>query len=133
LVFLALGLGVAIATALFIVINNVTYKKETLMRQARGDFTPLPPEERLYAAMIGSFLLPVGLFWFAWTSKSTIHWISPVLASIPFATGNMLVFASCVLYMIDTYGPLAGASAAAANGFLRYCIGAVFPLFTVPM
>lgn len=133
LVFLALGLGVAVATILFILINNLIYKRKTMERRARGDFSPLPPEERLYCAMIGSFLLPAGLFWFAWTARSDVHWISPVLATIPFAMGNMLVFGSCVLYLIDTYGPLAGASATAANGFLRYCIGAVFPLFTVQM
>ena len=133
LAFLGLGLGVVIATILFIVINSLIYKKATLKRQASGDSTPLPPEERLYGAMIGSFLLPIGLFWFAWSARSDVHWISPILATIPFGIGNMLVFGSCVLYLIDTYGPLAGASAAAANGFLRYCIGAVFPLFTVQM
>jgi hypothetical protein len=133
LVFLGLGLGVVIATGIFILMNNLIYRKKTLARRATGDFTPLPPEERLWPAMLGSFLLPLGLFWFAWTARPSIHWISPVLATIPFAMGNMLVFCSCVLYLIDTYGPLKGASAAAANGFLRYVVGAVFPLFTVQM
>ena len=45
----------------------------------------------------------------------------------------MLVFTSTVTYIIDTYGPLLGASAAAANGIYRYVLGAVFPLFTVQM
>ena len=44
-----------------------------------------------------------------------------------------MVFCSVVLYLIDTYGPMGGASAAAANGILRYVAGAVFPLFTVQM
>ena len=35
--------------------------------------------------------------------------------------------------MLDVYGPLSGASAMAANGLLRYCMGAAFPLFTVQM
>lgn len=35
------------------------------------------------------------------------------------------------LYMVDVYGPQNGASALAANGILRYVLGAVFPLFTV--
>jgi MFS family permease len=38
------------------------------------------PEGRLYFACIESALLPIGLFWFGWTSFSTIHWIVPVLA-----------------------------------------------------
>ncbi|OAL34858.1 hypothetical protein AYO20_05818 [Fonsecaea nubica] len=133
LVFLGIGLGVALATLIFIWIDRLIYRKKTLKRRSQGDFTPLAPEERLWAAMLGSFLLPIGLFWFAWTAKREIHWISPVIATIPFGIGNLLVFCSCVLYLIDTYGPLTGASAAAANGFLRYVIGAVFPLFTVQM
>lgn len=133
LVFLGLGIGVVTATLVFILMDRLTYRKKTLKKRAQGDFTPLPPEERLGAAMLGSFLLPAGLFWFAWTAKKEIHWISPVLATVPFAMGNLLVFCSCVLYLIDTYGPLTGASAVAANGFLRYVIGAAFPLFTVQM
>ncbi|OAP65326.1 hypothetical protein AYL99_01298 [Fonsecaea erecta] len=133
LVFLGIGLGVVSATCIFIWIDRMIYRKKTLKRRLQGNFTPLPPEERLWAAMLGSFLLPIGLFWFAWTAKKDIHWISPIIATIPFGIGNMLVFCSCVLYLIDTYGPLTGASAAAANGFLRYVIGAVFPLFTVQM
>lgn len=133
LVFLALGLGCVSATLIFIGMDRIIYRKKTLQRRARGDFTPLPPEERLWAAMVGSFCLPISLFWFAWTARKEVHWISPVLATIPFGLGNMLVFCSCVLYLIDTYGPLTGASAAAANGFLRYVVGAVFPLFTVQM
>lgn len=37
------------------------------------------PEGRLYFACIESALLPIGLFWFGWTSFSNIHWIVPVL------------------------------------------------------
>ncbi|KIX00893.1 uncharacterized protein Z518_09958 [Rhinocladiella mackenziei CBS 650.93] len=133
LVFLGIGIGVVSATVIFIVLDRLTYRKKTYKKQAQGDFTPLPPEERLWAAMLGSFLLPLGLFWFAWSSRKDVHWISSILATIPFGIGNLLVFCSCVLYLIDTYGPLAGASAAAANGLLRYVIGAVFPLFTVQM
>lgn len=57
----------------------------------------------------------------------------PVLAGIPFAFGNVTVFISAALYMIDVYGALNGASAMAANGLLRYIMGAAFPLFTVQM
>jgi len=57
----------------------------------------------------------------------------PVLAGVPFAFGNVTVFISAALYMIDVYGPLSGASAMAANGLLRYTMGAAFPLFTIQM
>ena len=32
---------------------------------------------------------------------------------------------------MDVYGSLTGASAVAANGLVRYTLGAAFPLFTV--
>ncbi|KAK1676884.1 major facilitator superfamily domain-containing protein [Colletotrichum godetiae] len=52
------------------------------------------PEQRLYAALVGSVALPVGLFWYAWEAHR---------------------------------------GALAANGILRYTLGAVFPLFTIQM
>ena len=64
------------------------------------------------------------LFWFAWTARSSIHWISPVLSGIPFAWGNLAIFISSALYLVDVYGPLNGASAMAANGLMRYTMGA---------
>lgn len=133
LTFLGIGLGCCIATGMFIMIDRLTYRKKTLAARAKGDMAPLPPEQRLHSAMLGSCLLPVGLFWFAWTARADIHWIVPLLATVPFGIGNLLVFCSCVLYLIDTYGPLSGASAAAANGMLRYVFGATFPLFTIQM
>jgi hypothetical protein len=35
--------------------------------------------------------------------------------------------------MVDTYGPMAGASALGANALVRYAGGGSFPLFTVQM
>ena len=133
LTFLGIGLGCCIATGVFIMMDRLTYRKKTLAARAKGDMSPLPPEQRLHSAMLGSFLLPISLFWFAWTAREDIHWIVPLLATVPFGIGNLLVFCSCVLYLIDTYGSLNGASAAAANGMLRYVLGGVFPLFTVQM
>jgi multidrug resistance protein len=133
LVFLGLGLGVISATIIFTIMDRMIYRRKTLAMRANGDFSHLPPEERLYPAMIGAFLLPIGLFWFAWSAKPSVHWISPVLATIPFGVGSVLVFSSCLLYLMDVYGPMAGASAAAANGLLRYMLGAGFPLFTSQM
>jgi MFS family permease len=133
LAFVGIGIGCVLATCLFILIDRLMYRKKTMQRLARGDVTHLPPEERLYAAIVGSFLLPIGLFWFAWSARADIHWIVPMIATTFFGAGNLMVFCSTVLYLIDTYQSISGASAAAANGLLRYICGAVFPLFTVQM
>ena len=131
LTFLGIGFGCCIGVATSIYINRLLYHKEYLVSHREGRSGIVAPEHRLYAAMMGSFGIPVGLFWFAWTSRSDIHWISPLLATVPFAWGNICVFTAAALYLIDVYGPLNGASALAANGFVRYIAGAAFPLFTV--
>lgn len=131
LTFLGIGLGCCIGVATAIIINRLRYHKEYLKSHREGRSGVVAPEHRLYAAMMGSFGLPVGLFWFAWTSRPDVHWISPVLATVPFAWGNICVFTSATLYLVDVYGPMNGASALAANGLVRYIAGAVFPLFTV--
>jgi hypothetical protein len=91
------------------------------------------PEARLYPAMFDSVLLPIALFWFGWTIQYRVHWISAVSAEGVFACGNLLLFMSATLYIIDFYGPQYGASANAVNGFARYLVGAAFPLFIVQM
>ncbi|KAG4031723.1 hypothetical protein MFRU_008g00850 [Monilinia fructicola] len=99
----------------------------------KGNSGIVAPEYRLYPAMLGSFGLQVGLFWFAWSAREGVHWIVPVIGAVPFAWGNLSVFIASANYLIDTYQASTGASALAANGLLRYILGAVFPLFTLQM
>ena len=83
-------------------------------------------------AVIGGCLLPIGLIIFAWTSSPNIHYIIPIIATVPFGTGMLLVFLSTTNFLIDTY-LYAAASVLAANAVLRSIFGAVFPLFTESM
>lgn len=131
LAFLGIGLGCVLASISSIEVNRIWYRQQYRKSLAEGRKGVVAPEHRLYSAMMGSVGLPVGLFWFAWTARESIHWVSPLLATIPFAWGNLSVFTAAGLYLVDTYGPLNGASAMAANGVLRYIAGAAFPLFTV--
>lgn len=129
LTFLGLGVGVVIGCALIIVLARTVYQRQ----KAKASDGKVPPEARLYIAMIGSILLPVSLFWFAWTAEYRVHWIALVAAEAFFGCGNLLVFMAAVLYLMDFYGPLFGASAMAANNLARYVLGAAFPLFIVQM
>ncbi|KAL9134445.1 MAG: hypothetical protein Q9175_004370 [Cornicularia normoerica] len=133
LMFLGIGFGCCLGVATAIIINRLRYHKEYLKSLKEGRSGVVVPEHRLYAAIMGSFGIPIGLFWFARTSRRDVHWISPVLATIPFGWGNLCIFTAAVLYLVDVYGPLNGASALAANGLVRYIAGAAFPLFTVQM
>lgn len=42
--------------------------------------------------IVGAFMLPIGLFWFAWTSSPHITWVPQVLAGIPIGAGILMIF-----------------------------------------
>ena len=90
------------------------------------------PEFRLIMGQVGGVLMPVGLFWIAFTTYRSVHWIVPIIASIPFGVGILYCFISTFTYLITVYRPIA-ASVLASNSFIRSCFGATFPLFTSEM
>jgi hypothetical protein len=109
--------------------------------------------------MFGSPMVPIGLFvsqalvkdhlpsickvgwcqrltvllnqWYAWAAQSHVHWIVPVLAGLPVGWGTLTGFLSTVAYLVDVYGTANSASAMAANGTLRFALGAAFPQFII--
>jgi len=133
LTFISLAIGSISASATVILVDRLWYQKLHASRNSKWTSGVVPPEYRLYAAMIGSFGLPVGLFWYAWTAKADIHWISSVIAASFIAWGNLCVFMSGLLYLLDVYEALMGASAVAATSLLRYILAAAFPFFITPM
>ncbi|KAJ4326248.1 hypothetical protein N0V94_000195 [Neodidymelliopsis sp. IMI 364377] len=132
LAFLAIGLGVLLGGLTGVAIDHFVYQARHRAALARGE-SHAAPEHRLYNAMMGSAGILVGLFWVGWSADKGAHWAVVMVGSIPFAWGNLCLFTSAALYMTDVYGPLYGASAIAANGIIRYTLGAIFPLFTVQM
>ena len=81
---------------------------------------------------VGAILIPVSLFWIAFTTYRSVHWIVPIIASIPLGMGISYAFSSTFTYLITAYRPIA-ASVLASNSFFRSCFGSVFPLFTSAM
>lgn len=130
--FLSVGAGVVVSTGIFLLIDRQIWQVKR-RRAVNANTGPLPPEERLYGAMVGSLFLPIGLFWFAWSARPSVHFMVPTVALAFFGAGNLLVFDAAVLYLIDCYGPSGSASAMSANNLLRYTLASVFPLFTVQM
>jgi hypothetical protein len=129
LVFLAIVVGCALGTLTCIVCDLRLYRAQVLKHLPNM----VPPEHRLYPAMIGSLGLPVALFWYGWTARPDVSWVSPVVAIVPFAWGNLCIFVSLMQYLVDTYHGTTVASASSANSLARYVFGAVFPLFTTQM
>ncbi|OCK82986.1 MFS general substrate transporter [Lepidopterella palustris CBS 459.81] len=90
------------------------------------------PEERLPPMILGGFLFPAGMFWFAWTSDPGISWVPQVISGVPIGMGIMLIFLQGLNYIIDCYLMNAN-SAVAANTFIRSFFGAGFPMFAAQM
>ncbi|KAF2125197.1 MFS general substrate transporter [Dothidotthia symphoricarpi CBS 119687] len=90
------------------------------------------PEERLPPMIVGAVALPIGLFWFAWTSNPHISWVPQVLSISLIGLGCMVPFWQGLSYLIDCYGFYSN-SAIAINTFVRSLAGAFFPLFTHAM
>ncbi|KAI1654523.1 MFS general substrate transporter [Daldinia decipiens] len=126
LAFLGIAVGMLVAVS-YSIWDNTRYAKTMAAHGGNA-----PAEARLPPALLGSILLPVGLFWFAWTCGPNVHWIVSIIASGFFATGLVLVFLSLMNYMIDSY-VIYAASVLAANSVLRSIFGAAFPLFTTAM
>ncbi|CAK7203188.1 hypothetical protein SEUCBS139899_005919 [Sporothrix eucalyptigena] len=129
LVFLAVVIGYVLAAILHIIIDKTLYARAVRLSPTGR----AAPEHRLYSGMAGSIFLPIGLFWYAWASNPGGHWASLAASGIPFGLGAFVLFLSSIIYLVESYGAGAAASALAANGCIRYLLGAVFPLFTFQM
>jgi hypothetical protein len=96
LAFIGTAVGVSLATLTAIFEN----KRYVRLAAAKGGM--LDPEARLRLAMLGSIFIPIGLFWFAWTTYPSIHWAVPIVGSVFFGLGLVLVFLSLLNYLIDS-------------------------------
>jgi DHA1 family multidrug resistance protein-like MFS transporter len=131
--FFGLVIGAISATVVLILMDHLIYRPIKLRFRLSSPALEFPPEHRLYPSMIGSLITPIGLFIFAWTARPDIHWALPVVAQGFAMLGSMMTYVSANMYMVDTYGPMYGASAAGANSLVRYVLTATFPLFTLQM
>ncbi|TWU76708.1 hypothetical protein ED733_002532 [Metarhizium rileyi] len=121
--FVGIAIGM-IASTVGTIFDNGRYARTAAKHGGQA-----PAEARLPPALVGGVLLPVGLFWFAWTNGTNVHWVVPIIGSSIFAAGLVLVFLSLINYLIDSYVVYA-ASVLAGSAVLRSLFGAVFPLFT---
>jgi len=81
------------------------------------------PEARLFPALIGAALAPIGMFIFAWTNGSEIHWIVCIVGIAIYCHGSIVIQLASLNYLIDSYTIFA-ASVLAINGLLRAVLAA---------
>ncbi|RYP72915.1 hypothetical protein DL771_003953 [Monosporascus sp. 5C6A] len=124
------ALGSGCVVGMFIpMISSVWYRFKCLRR-----FQPasIPPEFHILPAMIGTVLIPAGLFWFGWTAHlSADRNLFPFIGIALFGAGNVSLFISAVLYHRDVYLGANWPSAAAAHYFACHALAAFFPLLAL--
>ncbi|KAE9398023.1 MFS general substrate transporter [Gymnopus androsaceus JB14] len=124
--FMGIGIGMISGLASQPYWNGVNEK------EAEKNGGVLPPEARLYMGEIGGVLIPLGLYFLAFTTYPSVPWPVPIIASIFFGAGIYFVFTSVFTYLVTAYRPIA-ASALASNSAMRSTFAAVFPLFATFM
>ncbi|KAJ5928507.1 Major facilitator superfamily domain general substrate transporter [Penicillium verhagenii] len=122
-VFTSLCVGVVIITLISIYHESIAAKFGKLPSTAEG---------RLYFVCIESILLPIGLFWFGWTSYPSVPWIVPTIAIGCAGMGIFSIYLATFNYLADTYHRYAS-SAIAAQSCCRNLLGGIFPLVTSAM
>ncbi|KUJ22464.1 MFS general substrate transporter [Mollisia scopiformis] len=123
-VYLAPGMGFLVAVWFLVPRIGAVYNSLTKKHNGKSK-----PEYRLPIANIGAVLIPISLFWFAWTVEYHVHWAVTILPTFFYGIGQVAIFNSVQNYYIDSFEKYA-ASAIAAGALFRSVIGGIVPLFT---
>lgn len=126
---LYLGPGIGFLLSVWFIIPRIDTVYNRLTEKNNGKAMP---EYRLPLANIGSVLLPISLFWFAWTVEYRLHWAICIAATFFYGLGQVVVFNTIQNYYIDSFSKYA-ASALAGGSVFRSLIGGVVPLFAPAM
>lgn len=123
---LAVVLGIIIGSVYVSRYTLTTYSQKFQNRQEAI------PEDRLPPMIIGSVLLPTGLFWFAGTCSPSSNAWPQILSGIPTGAGIQIITLQSLAYTLDIYKTRAN-SAVSATVIVRSLLGGLFPLVAIPM
>jgi DHA1 family multidrug resistance protein-like MFS transporter len=128
LIFLSLTIGCGIGlTGYYLYLKLYFIPRARHYHQQHG--TPVEQEEWLRPGLLGVWGVVAGLLVFAWTAKSSIHYVVPTIGIGFWAASSFIVFQSLVCYIPLTY-PKYVASLFAANDLVRSSTAAAFVEFT---
>ncbi|RSL95981.1 hypothetical protein CEP52_011719 [Fusarium oligoseptatum] len=128
LTFLGILVGMVLAAGLDPLWHRIRVNLIRRLSEESGVEGKSEPEFRLPPAILGSVLVPAGIFMFGWSCYPWVHWIVPIIGAAIFGAGTLLVFSGIFTFLVDAY-PQYAASALAANAFVRCAFAAAFPLF----
>lgn len=96
LAFLGFLAGAIVVIPIFIWYNRVFQQK-----QFNEKGVIIKPEMRLPPAMVGAWCIPISLFFYGWSAKASVHWIVPMIGTMFFSIGALLVLVSRFSAEID--------------------------------
>lgn len=129
--FTLVELGVSyVAVMIGIILGCIGYviilKRRFTDRMLKGEM--VEPELFIPFAIVGSVIMPIGIFIFSFTATKSVHWIVPLIGAALFAMGAFLIFQSLFNYLGMSFFRYL-ASVFAGNALFRSVIAGVFPLF----
>ena len=81
LVSLAVNIGINLPLRLYLMSIDTCalrppffYYLHTYVEPQFDENGNLAPEQRLPAAFVGAFAIPICLFWFGWSARPSVHW-----------------------------------------------------------
>jgi multidrug resistance protein len=122
LLYLGPGLGFLFAVWFLVPRIDTVYKSLTAKNNEKAR-----PEFRLPLANIGAVLIPISLFWFAWTVEKHAHWFASISGTFFYGIGQVMILNTTQNYFIDSFEKFA-ASAIAASSVFRSLVGGIIPL-----
>jgi DHA1 family multidrug resistance protein-like MFS transporter len=126
LVYLSISVGITVGIAAYATWIRINWEP------AVRTWNIGPPERRLIPGLFASFMLPIGLFLFAWTSTPDIHWIVPTIGIAIMSGGIFLIMQSIFLYLPLSY-PKYAASVFAGNSLARSVLAAAIVHASQPL
>ncbi|RYO21285.1 hypothetical protein AA0113_g11237 [Alternaria arborescens] len=126
LVYLSIAVGITVGLVMYLIWIRITWEP------AVRTWNIGPPERRLIPALFASFLLPIGLFLFAWTATSDIHWIVSIVGIAIMSGGIFMIMQPIFLYFPLSY-PKYVASVFAGNTVARSVLAAAIVHCSQPL
>ncbi|KAF4974339.1 hypothetical protein FZEAL_8737 [Fusarium zealandicum] len=131
LTFLGIFTGMIAAAGLDPVWHRIRSNLVRRLSEETGIEGSSEPEFRLPPAILGSVLVPAGIFMFGWSCYPWVHWIVPIIGSAIFGAGTLLIFSGIFTFLVDAY-PQYAASALAANALVRCAFAGESLEFFIP-
>lgn len=126
--YVSVMVGVLFGAIFYIAIIYQIFTKKFF----KGQGDDISPEIFMPLSILGSVLLTIGLFIFAWASNPHHHWMGPLVGAAIHCAGGFLIFQTLFNYLAMSF-PRYMASVFAGNDLFRSVIAGCFPLFGTPM